>query len=759
MALEVVRPDGRTRCDLHVHSRFSTDSGNFALRRARLGESFTDPERVYRVARARGMDLVTISDHNTVEGALRIGHLDGTFLSVEVTTAFPEDDMPLHVLVWDLTEEDHRDLQPYRPSVYDLVAFLRSRNLVHALAHPLYRMGPPLTQAHVERMMLLFPIWEGRNGSRPERSNLLVCRLAAAASSGLLAKLAERHEIEATHSGPVALTGGSDDHGAIDIAATWTVAVGDTPATFLAAVASGDGAPEGAHGSAVKLAHAMAALAANAYRESAVTVNPLLAGQLSALFDHDAADAATRHAEIQESSRELVRLFGGRARDGGIGLSGLGSLGPRLASLAYAGALELPYLASTHHHRGARADARAIERAFFGICEEPSNPRAVVFTDTYAETNGVAGTMRRLAAAGAAGRLALSVATACSQVTEDAPGLMALSADWSMPLPAYEQIELRFPLVTDVIERLERDMPDLVHVATPGPIGLTGLLAAKLLGVPVVGSYHTEIGPYALQLTRDLVIADLTDRYVDWFYRQFDLVLAPTLNVMSSLAARASATRVLVWGRGVDTDTYTPANRDDDVRSSLLEDGEILLLSVGRVSDEKRLDVLLESYRILRDSTPGARLVVVGDGPARARLETSAPDGVTFIGELVGAPLARMYASADVFCFPSTTDTFGQVILEAGASGLPTVAAAAGGATELVLPDRTGVLVRPDDPSELAAALQSLAENTELRSRLGAGAVAAASMRTWDRSFAELRNAYLAAIHESPSDLRPRMAA
>ncbi len=144
------------RCDLHVHSRFSTDSGNYALRRARLGESYTEPQRVYDVCRKRGMRFVTISDHNTVEGALRIAHLADTFVSVEVTTRFAEDDLPLHVLVWNLSEEDHRDLQPYRPSVVELAAFLRERKLAHALAHPLYRMGPPITPSHIERLMLLF---------------------------------------------------------------------------------------------------------------------------------------------------------------------------------------------------------------------------------------------------------------------------------------------------------------------------------------------------------------------------------------------------------------------------------------------------------------------------------------------------------------------------------------------------------------------------------------------------------------------------
>jgi len=107
----------QTRCDLHVHSRFSTESGNFALRRARLGESFTEPERVYRVCRQRGMTHVTITDHNTLEGGLSISELPGVFLSVEVTTRFPEDDIPLHVLVWNLSEEDHLDLQTYRTSV------------------------------------------------------------------------------------------------------------------------------------------------------------------------------------------------------------------------------------------------------------------------------------------------------------------------------------------------------------------------------------------------------------------------------------------------------------------------------------------------------------------------------------------------------------------------------------------------------------------------------------------------------------------
>jgi glycosyltransferase involved in cell wall biosynthesis len=177
------------------------------------------------------------------------------------------------------------------------------------------------------------------------------------------------------------------------------------------------------------------------------------------------------------------------------------------------------------------------------------------------------------------------------------------------------------------------------------------------------------------------------------------------------------------------------------------------------VSDEKRLDVLLEAFRLLRVWAPGCRLLVVGDGPARTRLEKGAPDGVAFLGELRGEALARLYASADVFCFPSTTDTFGQVILEAGASGLPTVAVRAGGAVELVRHEETGLLVPPDDPAAFARALRRLVEDSHLRLDLGEGALAAARRRTWDRSFAELRDAYRIAVHGSPSDAPARIAA
>ncbi len=250
--------------------------------------------------------------------------------------------------------------------------------------------------------------------------------------------------------------------------------------------------------------------------------------------------------------------------------------------------------------------------------DETAEPKALVFTDTFTETNGVAGTMRRLAAEAEGGAAGLTVVTAGEG--GDHPGVITLAPDWSVPLPTYERLGLRFPALTDVLDRVERERPDVIQVATPGPVGAAGLIAAKLLGVPAIGSYHTELGPYAFHLTNDLIVAEVMDAYVDWFYRRCEVVLAPTRAIADSLVERGFD-RVWVWGRGVDAERFSPLLRSEDLRRELLDGGDFLALSVGRISPEKRVDVLIAAYDRLRADVPGARLVVVGDGPARLELE------------------------------------------------------------------------------------------------------------------------------------------
>src|SRR5262249_41954763 len=199
------------------------------------------------------------------------------------------------------------------------------------------------------------------------------------------------------------------------------------------------------------------------------------------------------------------------------------------------------------------------------------------------DTNGVAGTMRRLAAAAAPD----ITVVASGDPPGERPGLIALDAEWSLPLPTSEHLDLRFPSLLDVLRRVEATRPDVIQVATPGPVGACGLMVAKLLGIPVLGSYHTELGPYALHLTRDLLVAEAMSNYVDWFYGRCDAVLAPTSAVADELARRGVTERVRVWSRGVDTQLFTPARRDEALRARLGGGGPVLPPPVGRVLPQK----------------------------------------------------------------------------------------------------------------------------------------------------------------------------
>ena len=154
-----------------------------------MPESFTEPEAAYATAKRRGMDLVTLTDHNTIAGALEIAHHPDVVIGVEATVEFPEDRVPVHVLVWGLDEARWADMDRLRGNLYELVDYAAGAGLPHALAHPLHRVGGELTADHLERCLLLFRLWEGRNGARPREGNEVGARIARSASGNLLDRL------------------------------------------------------------------------------------------------------------------------------------------------------------------------------------------------------------------------------------------------------------------------------------------------------------------------------------------------------------------------------------------------------------------------------------------------------------------------------------------------------------------------------------------------------------------------------------------
>ncbi len=211
------------RIDLHVHSKFSKRPSQWVLQKIGCPESFSEPLDIYRLARLRGMNRVTITDHNRIEGALEIAHLPGTFVSEEITTYFPEDHCKVHVLALDITEQQHEDIQKIRENIYELVDYLIDAKIMHIVAHSLFSINDRLTVTHFEKMLLLFKVFE-LNGARNDSANECLRRVLSQLTPQTIDRLMDKHGIEPRMKSPwrKGLTGGSDDHSSLNIARTYT---------------------------------------------------------------------------------------------------------------------------------------------------------------------------------------------------------------------------------------------------------------------------------------------------------------------------------------------------------------------------------------------------------------------------------------------------------------------------------------------------------------------------------------------------------
>ena len=310
-----------------------------------------------------------------------------------------------------------------------------------------------------------------------------------------------------------------------------------------------------------------------------------------------------------------------------------------------------------------------------------------------------------------------------------------------MVLPFYRELKLLSPIFP-VVRHLRRFQPDVIHLVNPFSLGLPGLWAGYRLKVPVVSSYHTDL-PGFIEKWGHRRIAGCIGAYLRAIHNRTAITLCPSQATRRDLEKKGFH-RVGVWSRGVDRKHFCPEHRSEAIRFRLSggEPEKPLLLYVGRLSKEKQVDHLVAVMR----SVKGARLAIVGDGPHREALEKNLTDAV-FTGYLTGADLAGAYASADLFVFPSENDTFGNVVLEAMASGLPVVAARAGGPVDMVRHDENGFLYAPGDVRGFINCVQQVVDDPALRSRLSDGALAEAARRTWPAVLDGLVTVYAHCAH------------
>jgi glycosyltransferase involved in cell wall biosynthesis len=790
----------QSKADLHVHSKFSNRPSEWLLRRIGAPECFAEPEAIYSQATAQGMDFVTIADHNTIAGALEIAHHPNTFLSAELTTYFPEDRCKVHVLVHGMDEAQFAVMNEARESIYDLQSYLHREGLVYTVAHPLFSVNDRLTLDHFEKLLLLFPRFEVLNGTRRQEAVCLVQAVLDSLTPEDIRAMADKHGIAPVpgYAWCKFRTGGSDDHSGVYTASAHTVTPKAQSVTeFLGFLASGQHEAGGCPGTSLKLAHGFYHIAYSYYRDrfldngkGSMLLNGLLRRMAQGVKPQTEAEppsllrrvaqrviAPWKRRRLSPVERTLIDEFSalfskGPRERGKLPLTGdhatfelagrichqvgfqfldrfldnlrdmsfLESL-QTLASLAPVALSIAPYIAAfgTQHKDEALLDE---VRDRFGLRDHPvagRKTRKAWVTDTFSDVNGVARTIRTLGAIARRTGRDLTVVT-CLREAPDEPDLKIHNFPpvGMFAVPEYSEQKLAFPPFLDILEYFENERFTEVVISTPGPLGLTALAAARLLGLRVSGIYHTDFPKYVEILTDDEYMAQVTWRFMCWFYGQMDMIFAPSewyrQHLMENGLARK---RIEVMPRGVDGTDFSPAKRDAKHLAKYGCNGHFKFLYVGRISREKNVEHLLQSFDRLRERGHEAELILVGDGPLMGDLRRShgKRNDVFFTGFLYGEELARTYAAADSFVFPSTTDTFGNVVLEAQASGLPAIVSTQGGPPEIVRRHESGIVVNMAAPDELTNAMERLCTDTGMRGAFRERALQNARERTWNRIF------------------------
>ncbi|MBN1352703.1 glycosyltransferase family 1 protein [candidate division KSB1 bacterium] len=309
----------------------------------------------------------------------------------------------------------------------------------------------------------------------------------------------------------------------------------------------------------------------------------------------------------------------------------------------------------------------------------------------------------------------------------------------SIPFILYPQYRVSMPMLRKINRLLDEFKPDLVHSTAPTLIGTAGLNCALKHNIPAVSSYHTHFAAY-FKYYGFRLFENAGWNYLKWFYNRFRRIYAPSRSSVSELELKGFE-NVELWERGIDIGKFSPKFRNPARLEKMNGENQPVLLFVGRLVKEKDLDDLISADLILRAKGLSFKLVIVGDGPMMPTLKEQLPEA-EFTGFLYGKALSEKYASADIFVFPSTTETFGNVILEAFASGLPAVGVDRGGVADLIQNGQTGFLAKAKQPKDFASKIGILLKNKDIRQKMSATAQAFAKNYSWEAINNRLINSY-----------------
>jgi len=739
------------KADLHVHSKHSEHPSDWFLQRIGAAESYTEPETIYTLARERGMDFVTLTDHNRIDGALLLQekYPDTVITGVETTAYFPEDSCKVHILIYGINENEFKEIQHLRRDIYELRDFLKENDIAHSVAHATYSVNGKISLAHLEKLLLLFDNFEGINGARNKLHNITWMDLLATLTPAHFDDLYATYRIEPMSTDPwiKGITGGSDDHAGLYVGKTYTITDASTVDDFLLQLRNKKTTAQGRHNDFNGLAFMIYKIAydfsrvkgsdvprsvlsqltkiifnmrSNSYRDrlrfkwiksrkdhDEDTINTLIVQLIDELHESDQSDIEARlemvYDRIGDISDEFFRIvlyhFEKNLLKGNIEgiLRSVSSILPGIF-------LTLPFFSTLNHLFEGRQLLQELETRY-ALHQKSSEKRILWFTDTINDLNGVAETLREISWLSYVRKKDIHVVTITSpeKAKELPPNVINLQSLYEFKLPYYEHITLKIPSILKAIKTLHEFEPDEIYISTPGPIGLLGLLLTRLLKVRSVNIYHTDFAIQAREIVNDESIPQLVESFMRWFYSATDEIRVPTREYMHILERRGLPREGMkLFKRAIDSRLFTPRKANGYLQSTLgITDGRSILYA-GRVSQDKNLDFLAELHQTLLDKGIAVNCIIAGDGPYLDELKTKMRqrDRIFFTGRLPRESMPELYSAADLLVFPSTTDTFGMVVLEAQACGLPAIVSDVGGPKEIVIDGKTGAVVESNKIEE-----------------------------------------------------------
>lgn len=739
------------RADLHVHSEASKRPSEWFLQKVGARECYTDIHTLYRQAKACGMDFVTVTDHNTIEGAkaLVAAYPDDTFISVEVTTYFPENNCKIHILLYGITEDQFRLADDLRQNIYLLRDFIRDNDIAYSVAHGFYSVNSRLDLETAEKLILLFDVFETVNGARNKYYNEIWETILSSLTPAKITVMAARYGIRPISRDPwiKGFTGGSDDHAGLFIGQTFTACTcRPDRSEFITGLknrkTSGHGrchdyksfafsiykifcdyssqARNNAPGGILSFINAVVFEDRQSRLRRWFTLRKVRKGRqikdkIILKFFEDVQDWSQRSETdtdakingIYNSMGLLLDEFFKMLLDSFVNDFAKGDIGKlfrNMMSALPAFFISVPFFSALRHLSQDRDMILELKEKHAG--PDPANAKKILwFSDTLHDLNGVSVTLGRFRKQTVDRGLNITFA-GCLNSSDDPghrePNLMRLPCIYSITPDFYPSYTLNFPSLLASMEMVYKYRPERIIVSTPGPVGILGMVMAGILGIECISIFHTDFAAQAEYIFGDQALAGLIQSMLNRFYAFSTHIKVPTREYIGILAGQNyPMEKMSLFKRGIDVMPARP--RPELVEKIKIRNGireGTTLLWAGRVSRDKNIEFLMSVYSKAVRNIPDLNLILCGDGPDLAYFKKRCQHlkRVHFTGYLPAEKLDDYYEFADAFVFPSTTDTFGMVILEAQAKGLVALVTDIGGPQEIIDPGQTGYVISLASP-------------------------------------------------------------